>query len=215
VEIFGMPQRIGKYSSMDEGSRRALIAAFETAGSAPYLVIPMETQVEQQTLSGSVNGALYNDFRMACNEEILITVLGQTMTTLDGSSLAQGKVHLEVQEKKHNSDRRYTERMLNKYFVPWLVSRGFPCAGGKFHFRRKAKELSVDEVEKIVNIIDVPAAWVHETFNIPMPADGEALAHSLREREVIDVEAREVKEGDEGGGKLSDTWYGRQMYKHF
>ena len=52
-----MPQRIGKYSSMDEQSRRALIQAFEEAGSAPYLVIPKETEATQTTLSGSANGA--------------------------------------------------------------------------------------------------------------------------------------------------------------
>lgn len=75
VELFGMPQRIGKYSSMDDASRRALIEAFESAGSAPYLVIPKETEATQTSNSGTGNGALYNDFRKACNEEILITIL--------------------------------------------------------------------------------------------------------------------------------------------
>lgn len=56
VELFGMPQRIGKYNSMDEQSRRLLIQAFEEAGSAPYIVIPKESDVEQTTLSGSSNG---------------------------------------------------------------------------------------------------------------------------------------------------------------
>jgi SPP1 gp7 family putative phage head morphogenesis protein len=205
TELFGMPQRIGKYSSMDEGSRRELIRAFETAGSAPYMVVPKETEVTQTVLSGGTNGALYNDFRKACNEEILITVLGQTMTTQDGSSLAQGKVHLEVQEKKHKSDRRYTERMLNRYFVPWLVSRGFPVGGGTFHFRDKAKELSVDDVVKIVNMIDVPAAWVHETYNIPIAEEGEIVARGDVAREVIDVEHEDVK----GEVKNSDGLIGR------
>ena len=130
VELFGMPQRIGKYNSMDEQSRRLLIQAFEEAGAAPYLVIPKESEVEQTTLSGSTNGALYNDFRNACNEEILITILGQTMTTKDGASLSQSKVHMEVQEKKHRSDRRFVIRMLNKYLVPLLDSRGYPVHGG-------------------------------------------------------------------------------------
>lgn len=144
VELFGMPQRIGKYSSMDEQSRRALIQAFEEAGSAPYLVIPKETEATQTTLSSSGNGALYNDFRNACNEEILITVLGQTMTTQDGSSLAQGQVHMAVQEKKHRADRRFVERMLNKYFVPLLEKRGYPAGGGRFKFLDKAQEISVE-----------------------------------------------------------------------
>ena len=105
VELFGMPQRIGKYNSMDDASRRLLIQAFETAGSASYLVVPKESEIETSMMSGSVNGKLYDDFRTACNEEILVTILGQTMTTRDGASLSQSQVHLAVQEKKHRSQR--------------------------------------------------------------------------------------------------------------
>lgn len=176
VELFGMPQRIGKYSSMDEGSRRALIQAFEEAGSAPYLVIPKETEATQTTLSSSGNGALYNDFRQACNEEILITILGQTMTTQNGSSLSQSQVHLEVQEKKHRADRRFVERMLNKYFVPLLVNRGYPAAGGKFKFLDKAQEISVDETVKLAKILPIPQSYLYDKYNIPTPEGDEAIA---------------------------------------
>jgi SPP1 gp7 family putative phage head morphogenesis protein len=213
VEIFGMPQRIGKYSSMDENSRRELIRAFESMGGLTYFVGPTETEVEQTTLSGSANGALYDDFRKACNEEILITILGQTMTTQDGSSLAQGKVHLEVQEKKHRSDRRYTERALNKYFVPWLASYGFAVEGGKFHFRDKTKELSVDEVVKIANMIDVPAAWIHETYNIPVAKEGETVARGAGGQESAEAKNEEDEENeDKGRRKAGDShrlWYER------
>ena len=166
VELFGMPQRIGKYSSMDEQSRRALIQAFEEAGSAPYLVIPKETEATQTTLSNSGNGALYNDFRCACNEEILITVLGQTMTTQDGSSLAQGQVHLAVQEKKHRADRRFVERMLNKYFVPLLEKRGYPVGNGKFKFLDKAQEISVSETIMLSEILPIPQSYLYDKYNI-------------------------------------------------
>lgn len=178
VELFGMPQRIGKYSSMDEQSRRALIQAFEEAGSAPYLVIPKETEATQTTLSNSGNGALYNDFRAACNEEILITILGQTMTTQDGSSLAQGQVHLAVQEKKHRADRRFVERMLNKYLVPLLENRGYPVQGGKFKFLDKAQELTVTDTVQLSNILPIPQSFLYNKYNIPMPEGDEPIARS-------------------------------------
>ena len=98
VELFGMPQRIGKYSAYDPESRRLLEEAFDRAGSAPSLVVPKETEVETNNQGQGGNGKSFNDFRKACNEEMLITVLGQTMTTLDGSSRSQSEVHLEVQE---------------------------------------------------------------------------------------------------------------------
>lgn len=199
VEIFGMPQRIGKYSSMDEGSRRALIRAFEEAGSAPYLVIPEETKVENTVMPNGTNGALYNDFRNACNEEILITILGQTMTTQDGSSLAQGKVHLAVQEKKHRADRRYVQRMLNKYLVPLLESRGYPVKGGKFKFLDKAEELSVSDTVQLSDILPIPQNYLYEKYNIPQPKEGEAIAQ--RQVSPSSFDLPEIEEEEEKGGK--------------
>lgn len=178
VELFGMPQRIGKYNSMDEQSRRLLIQAFEEAGAAPYLVIPKESEVEQTTLSGSTNGALYNDFRNACNEEILITILGQTMTTKDGASLSQSKVHLEVQEKKHRSDRRFVIRQLNKYLVPLLESRGYPVHGGKFSFVDKKDEIKVDELKTLSTMFPIPCSYGYEKYGIPEPKEGEAVMNT-------------------------------------
>lgn len=185
VELFGMPQRIGKYSSMDEQSRRALIQAFEEAGSAPYLVIPKETEATQTTLSSSGNGALYNDFRSACNEEILITILGQTMTTQDGSSLAQGQVHMAVQEKKHRADRRFVERMLNKYFVPLLEKRGYPVSGGRFKFLDKAQEITVQETVMLSDILPIPQSYLYEKYNIPQPEGDEAIARKEQKPQFV------------------------------
>lgn len=196
VELFGMPQRIGKYSSMDEQSRRALIEAFEQAGSAPYLVIPKETEAEQSTLSNSGNGALYNDFRAACNEEILITILGQTMTTQDGSSRSQSQVHMEVQEKKHRADRRFVERMLNKYMVPLLEKRGYPVAGGKFKFLDKAQEITVDETVQLSNILPIPQSYLYDKYNIPQPEGDEPLARAVSQPSLVDMESEDDPEDD-------------------
>ena len=208
VELFGMPQRIGKYSSMDEQSRRALIQAFEEAGSAPYLVIPKETEATQTTLSSSGNGALYNDFRNACNEEILITILGQTRTTQDGSSLAQGQVHLAVQEKKHRSDRRFVERMLNKYLVPLLENRGYPVKGGKFKFLDKAQELTVTDTVQLSGILPIPQSFLYNKYNIPMPEGDEPIAgHELEQEQIT------IPEDDEQDNPEDDQKKDAQKFK--
>ena len=197
VELFGMPQRIGKYSSMDEQSRRALIEAFEQAGSAPYLVIPKETEATQTTLSSSGNGALYNDFRAACNEEILITILGQTMTTQNGSSLSQSQVHMEVQEKKHRADRRFVERMLNKYLVPLLEKRGYPVTGGKFKFLDKAQEITVAETVQLADILPIPQSYLYDKYNIPQPEGDEPVAQRVAQPAPIDMEPEDDDSKDE------------------
>lgn len=181
VELFGMPIRIGKYSSMDDASRRLLIQAFETAGSAPYMVVPKESEIETTLMSGTTNGALYDDFRKACNEEILVTILGQTMTTQSGSSLSQSQVHLAVQEKKHRADRRFVIRMLNKFLVPLLEKRGYPVGGGKFTFVDKKDELSVDDLNTLSGILPIPRRWAYDKFGIPFPEDGEDILEPLHQ----------------------------------
>ena len=205
VELFGMPLRIGKYSAMDEASRRELIRAFETAGSAPYLVIPKETEATQEANAASGNGLLYKEFRQACTEEILITILGQTMTTVDGSSLAQGQVHMAVQEKKHRADRRFVERMLNRYFVPMLIRRGYPITGGKFRYMDAKRELEVPEIIQLSDILPIPQSYLHEKYNIPLPEPGEPIARrqaqplfSVPEGDNEEEETDEEADLDEG-----------------
>lgn len=177
IELFGMPQRVGKYSSHDPESRRLLEQAMEKAGSAPWIVIPKESEVEtvNNTGTGSSSGA-HNDFRKACNEEMLITILGQTMTTLDGSSKSQSETHKAVEEGKNRADMRYVRRVLNWLVVPMLEKRGFPVTGGKFVFPESTEELSVEDIVSLSDIMEIPKSYLHEKYSIPVPKEGEPIA---------------------------------------
>lgn len=177
IELFGMPQRIGKYNTYDPESRKLLEEAFEKAGSAPYVVIPKEADVETKD-GGTGSGDSYNEFRQANNEEMLITILGQTMTTVQGEKGARslGEVHKEVEEGKNKSDLRYVQRVLNQKVLPMLEARGYPVTGGKFVFPKAAEQLSVAEVVQLSDIMDIPQSYLHEKYSIPVPKDGEPVA---------------------------------------
>src|SRR5690554_4960829 len=160
LELFGMPQRVGKYNSYDTESRRLLEQAMESAGSAPYIVVPKEAEIETTNNTGSgSSGTSFNDFRKACNEELLITVLGQTLTSVQGDKGARslGEVHKEVEEGKNRSDLRFAQRILNQKLLPLLELRGFPVTGGRFVFPKAAQELTVNEVVQLTDILDIPA----------------------------------------------------------
>lgn len=179
LELFGMPQRVGKYSSYDAESRKLLEEALEKSGSAPWVVIPKDSEVETVNNTGAGSGSPYNDFRKACNEEILITLLGQTMTTVQGDKGARslGEVHKEVEEGKNRSDLRFVQRVLNYYVLPMLQKRGFSIGdGGGFVFPKAAEALSVAEIVNLSDILDIPASFLHEKYAIPVPVDGEVLA---------------------------------------
>lgn len=183
LEVFGMPQRIGKYSSYDSESRRLLEEALSKAGSAPWVVIPKESDVETVNNTGSgSSGTSYNDFRKACNEEILITILGQTLTTIQGEKGARslGEVHKKVEEGKNKSDMRYVQRVLNTYVKPMLLARGLP-AQGKFIFPEATVELSVNEISSLSKIIQIPSSFLYDKYGIPTPQKGEQVAGSTQQ----------------------------------
>ena len=188
IELFGMPQRIGKYNTYDPASRALLEEAFKNAGSAPYLIIPKESDIETREGS-SGSGTSYDEFRKACNEEMLITILGQTLTTVQGERGARslGEVHMEVEQNKHKGDVRFVERVLNERVIPMLEARGFNLQGGHFMFPREAEPLTVADIVNLSEIIQIPAAFVHDKYGIPMPKDGEQIARK-RTQEVIEVQ---------------------------
>lgn len=197
IELFGMPQRIGKYSTYDPESRKLLEEAFEKAGSAPWVVIPKESEIETLTHSQGSGKSSYDEFRKACNEEMLITILGQTLTTVQGERGARslGEVHLEVEQSKHDSDIRFVERVLNEQVKPMLEARGLNLRGGRFSFPHRSEPLSVQEIVSLSDIIEIPASYIHTKYGIPLPQDGEPIARR-QATEVIEIE--EEKDGKQG-----------------
>lgn len=178
VELFGMPQRIGKYTTTDPESRAALIQAFEQAGSAPFLVVPKDTEVDTVLNKGVGNSTLYDSFRKACNEELTICILGNTLTTTQGDkgSQALGRVHSDVEDEVHNSDRRFVQRILNNSILPLLEKRGFPVKGGSFSFPLKEEELDITDYVALSSIMPVPISYLQNKFNIPEPKNNEPIA---------------------------------------
>lgn len=211
IELFGMPQRVGKYNIHDPESKRVLEQALEAAGSASYLLAPEGTQIEHvETNTGS--GSSYNDFRKACNEEVLIAILGQTMTTVQGDRGARslGEVHLEVEEGKHKSDLRYVQRVLNQYLIPRLAARGYPVEGGRFVYPEASEHLNVSEIVQLSDIIEIPSKWIHDKYAIPIPDNGETIARRALSPMPPDYASLEEEtptpEGGEGIEQSDNIW---------
>lgn len=199
VELFGMPQRVGKYNAYDPESRKLLEQAMEQAGSAPYIIIPKEAEVETKE-AGKGNGTSYNEFRQACNEEMLITILGQTLTTVQGENGARslGEVHKEVEEGKNRSDMRFVQRVLNNRVLPMLEARGYPVSGGKFVFPQSAEQLSVSDIVQLSDILPIPQSYLHEKYSIPVPENDEPIARRQAPTfEPTDIEGLEVSTSQE------------------
>jgi phage gp29-like protein len=179
AELFGMPQRVGKYDINDVDSKIAMERSLEDAGSASWISVPKDTDITVNEGKGAGDGGkLYHGLKDACNEEITILFLGQTMTTDDGASKAQGQVHLAVEESLHKKDRRRARRILNQYLVPILANLGYPVGNGTFDVKED-NTLSTKERLDILNMVDAktPVAddEYYTTSGVPKPVNYDEL----------------------------------------
>ena len=94
-EQYGMPIRVGKYgTNPTPEDRAALDAAITNIGTDAGASIPDSMKIEFVERKGGGSGEdLYLGTAAYWNGELSKLVLGQTMTTEDGSSLGQAAVH--------------------------------------------------------------------------------------------------------------------------
>lgn len=116
LEIFGRPIRVGKYDPQDrpediEALRRAVARMGATAAG----IIPKSMEIEFVQLA-NIGGAA-NIFEKSADwwdSQVSKGVLGQTMTSDDGSSLSQAQVHNEVRHDILQDDADTLEGTLNR-----------------------------------------------------------------------------------------------------
>ena len=125
LAVYGMPVRVGKYGAnatpQDKSTLRRAVRNIMGDGSA---IIPESMQMEfMQEGGASGKGApAYKEITNFLNKEISKAVLGQTMTSEDGSSQAQAKVHNEVRQDIVKADaRRVCGCIISQLIMPWLV----------------------------------------------------------------------------------------------
>lgn len=184
VEIFGMPFRVWKYSMHDNNTRQELINALQLAGSRLNMLAPKEAELEQKEATSNTDGSLFDKFVDRCDKEILISILGQTMTTQAGSSKSQSETHKDVEEDINKSDRRFVRRVLNTQVLPILERMGLPVAGGRFIFPEQGESISTsDRVDMALKVkengIPVSDELIYEISGLRAPNEGETVSRTL------------------------------------
>ena len=174
IELFGQPVRIIKYDSYDDQTRAELKKILDESGSSLSLMIPRQADFEiKDGKQVNSDGNLQLSFIRALNEEMAITILGNTETTTSssGSGYAQSKVHLEQQYEITRSDMIYTAAMLNsEKFIGILRSYGYPVHEGQFVFEAGKdidylqKRITVDK--EVAQIVPVPESYWYDTYGI-------------------------------------------------
>lgn len=176
LELFGMPTRVGYYDPNMPQTRLEMENALKTAGSAPWITLPVGSSIEHPEIKGGggTGNDIFERFATFCNNEISKVILGETMTTEVGKngSRAQAEVHQDGLMRLSRADRKFVEFVLNESIMPILQAQGFSHQGA-FAFSEDEEQISVkDRLEMDLRIhttvAPIEARYFQETYNVPL-----------------------------------------------
>lgn len=98
LEIYGMPFRIGKYGpNASKEDKRALLKAVANVAADGGCIIPESMLLEFiETKAGNAGENAFKGMAEYLDDQFAKLILGQTMTSDDGSSEAQANVHDDI-----------------------------------------------------------------------------------------------------------------------
>ncbi|TRD18385.1 DUF935 domain-containing protein [Palleronia caenipelagi] len=126
VETYGLPLRLGRYGpSATPEDRKVLLRAVANIGSDAAAILPDDMRIEFTESKGTTGDKVFENLGRYVDEQISKAVLGQTMTSDDGSSMAQAEVHNEVRHDIAQADARAVTAALNRDLVRPFVDLNF------------------------------------------------------------------------------------------
>jgi len=126
VETYGLPLRLGRYGpEASQEDVQKLFSAVANIGTDAAAVLPDSMRIDFQD-TGKVNGDnVFENLARWVDEQVSKAVLGQTMTTDNGSSQSQAEVHNEVRHDIARSDARAVSASLMRDLVIPFIDLNF------------------------------------------------------------------------------------------
>lgn len=128
LEKFGAPTAKGTYpSGASEAEKRKLLEALSAIQTDGAIAVPEGMAVELIEAARR-GGGDYNVFCDRMDSAISKVVLSQTMTTDNGSSLSQARVHADVRDDVVKADADLVCGSFNESAAKWITEWNFPGA---------------------------------------------------------------------------------------
>lgn len=197
-QIFGMPIREYTYDAGDEEARRRLLEDARQQGANAVYIHPKESSlnlVESANKSGTVD--LYERFKDACNKEMSIRVLGNTLTTdaQRSGTQALGTVHQEEEDMLKADDRDFILDVLNYDMTDIFQSLGVNTEGGEFVYMKDRvlnPTQQVDVIQKAKSMgLPISDDYMYDVLQIDKPEDYEQMKAEIKAKEEADRQLRE------------------------
>lgn len=126
LEVYGMPFRVGRYGKgTTQDERRVLLRAVRQLSTDAAAIIPKEMDIEFIEAKGGSGNAVFSAMTEYLDKQVSKGVLGQTMTSDNGSSLAQAQIHEKVRQDIARADARQLAATVNRDLVRPFVDLNF------------------------------------------------------------------------------------------
>lgn len=189
VEIYGIPFRLGRYSSGGAGTQHEkekedLLNAVRSLGSDGSGIISKNTEIELiQASSQSGSSDIFKNLCDMCNREISKAILGTAMSTenYDVGARASAEIGNIVRKDLVRGDAWALQETINKQLIRPLIgfNFGWDVPLPKFRFELQAPEDLVQLSAVYKNLVEMgqPISLEHvsERFSVPLPKTGERI----------------------------------------
>lgn len=205
LEKFGSPTAIGEFEpGTSDGDKAKLLEAVQALQQDSGIIIPkgMVVRLLEAARSGAAD---YEALKNAMDREIAIIVVGQTMTTEDGSSLSQAKVHQAVAGDLIQADSDLINESFNRGPATWLAEWNFPGAAPPRVVRETQPEEDLtarcERDSKIVSMGFKPSLqYVHEQYGGEWSEKTPAAAGALPPSAALAPAGAELADPADGHG---------------
>ena len=185
-QIFGMPIREYTYPAGDEVARKRLLDDARKQGANAVYIHPEGSAMTLHE-SGQKSGTndLYERFTAACNDEMSIAVLGNTLTTKSDTNGTQalGTVQAKEQMKITEDDIQFILDLLNYDMTEIFAALGVDTSGGEFvrvEEKYTDKQVQINVVSKLKELgLPMSDDYLYRTFDIEKPDDYDALKRDI------------------------------------
>lgn len=183
-EIFGTPIRIGKTNVHDEVTRNNMENFLKNMGTSAYGVFNTDDLIEIIESNRSDAHQVFDMLIERCNSELSKLILGQTMTSDDGSSRSQAEVHERVFNMYGEADEIFIENVLKYQLIPLLNAQGLGFEGlsieseeeDKFTYAEKSK---IDL--ELLKYYKIPKEYIEQEYGTPVEDKEEVQLNSIQQ----------------------------------
>ena len=163
-----LPLLVAKIENTDLREKQSTSDMLDNLGTSGHMVVP--TGCEVDVLDSSKNGlAYFNQNIEYSNKEIILSFLGQTMTTEDGSSRSQAEVHERKEDTIVENDTNKVVAFLNNQLLPILIAGGYAIKEDmKFEVRKSPsrEERKEQALELLRAGVKLDIGWLEDEFGV-------------------------------------------------